>query len=100
MTDEPGAPNRAGGGQDAAAPPGTTNSRIEVRLWRLARGADRAEARMCTKFGRRDFRVYINGELLWSRNYVIDERERFDADARARREEFLANGWAEPAGPV
>ena len=32
---------------------------------------------MCAKFGRREFRVYVNGGLLWSRNYAIDERGRW-----------------------
>jgi hypothetical protein len=72
------------------------NSRIETRLWLLRRGTDRAEARMCAKFGRRDFRVYVNGGLLWSRNYTLDETEHFDGDAAAKREEFIALGWEVP----
>ena len=73
-----------------------STSRIETRLWLLGRGTDRAEARMCAKFGRRDFRVYVNGGLLWSRNYTLDETQRFDSDAAARYEEFLALGWEAP----
>ena len=73
--------------------PTELDSRIEVPLWRLLRGSDRAEARLCVKFGRRDFRVYVNGELLWSRNYAFDETARFDTDAAAKREEFIAQGW-------
>lgn len=73
------------------------NSRIETRLWLLRRGTDRAEARMCAKFGRRDFRVYVNGGLLWSRNYALDETQHFDGDAAAKREEFIALGWEVPA---
>ena len=73
--------------------PTELDSRIEVPLWRLLRGADCAEARLCVKFGRRDFRVYVNGELLWSRNYAFDETARFDADAAAKCEEFIAQGW-------
>ena len=69
------------------------DSRIEIPLWRLLRDSDRAEARLCVKFGRRDFRVYVNGELLWSRNYAFDETEHFDADAAAKRDEFIAQGW-------
>ncbi len=69
------------------------HSRIERRLWLLHRGTDKAEARMSAKFGRREFRVYVNGELLWSRNYAIDETARFDADAAAKHDEFLALGW-------
>jgi hypothetical protein len=69
------------------------HSRIERPLWSLQRGADRAEARMSAKFGRREFRVYVNGELLWSRNYAIDETARFDDDAEAKHAEFLALGW-------
>jgi hypothetical protein len=72
------------------------NSRIETRLWLLRRGPDRAEARMCTKFGRRDFRVYVNGGLLWSRNYTLDETQHFDGDAAAKRAEFIALGWEDP----
>ena len=72
------------------------NSRIETRLWLLHKGADKAEARMCAKFGRREFRVYVNGGLLWSRNYTLDETEHFDRDAAAKREEFLALGWDAP----
>jgi hypothetical protein len=81
------------------SPPPDLNSRIERRLWLLHRGADRAEARMCAKFGRREFRVYVNGGLLWSRNYALDETQRFDADAAAKREEFEAIGWASPDAP-
>ena len=72
------------------------NSRIERRLWLLQRGSDRAEARMCAKFGRREFRVYVNGGLLWSRNYALDETARFDADAAAKQAEFAALGWEAP----
>jgi len=72
------------------------NSRIETRLWLLRRGNDRAEARMCANFGRREFRVYVNGGLLWSRNYPIDQTQPFDADAAAKREEFIALGWEAP----
>ncbi len=73
------------------------NSRIETRLWLLRKGADKAEARMCAKFGRRDFRIYVNGGLLWSRNYALDERQHFDEHAAAKRDEFLSLGW-EPLG--
>ena len=73
------------------------NSRIETRLWLLHKGKDRAEARMCAKFGRREFRVYVNGELLWSRNYAYDESARFDADAAAKLAELTALGWGLPA---
>lgn len=69
------------------------NSRIETRLWQLHKGADRAEARKCIKFARREFRVYVNGELLWSRNYGLDDTAQFDADADAKREEMIALGW-------
>ena len=48
------------------------------------KGADRAEARMCVKFARREFRVYVNGELLWSRNYGLEDTRQFDADAAAK----------------
>lgn len=72
------------------------NSRIERRLWVLRRGADTAEARMTAKFGRREFRVYVNGELLWSRNYAIDETVRFDEDAAAKQREFVGLGWESP----
>ena len=72
------------------------NSRIETPLWRLQRGADRAEARMRVKFSRREFRVYINGELLWSRNFGLDDTAEFDAAATAKYEELTGLGW-EPA---
>jgi hypothetical protein len=72
------------------------NSRVERRLWQLQRGTDKAEARMCAKFGRREFRVYVNGGLLWSRNYALDETTRFDADAAAKFEEFVSLGWESP----
>ncbi len=78
------------------APRVDLNSRVETRLWLLRRGTDQAEARMCAKFGRRDFRVYVNGGLLWSRNYTLDETQRFDGDAAAKREEFIALGWEVP----
>lgn len=80
-------------------PPLDLNSRIERRLWLLHRGADLAEARMCAKFGRREFRVYVNGGLLWSRNYALDETRRFDDDAAAKRDEFVALGWELPGAP-
>ena len=81
---------------DTSVPQPDLNSRVERRLWLLHRGTDKAEARMCAKFGRREFRVYVNGELLWSRNYAIDETTRFDDDAAAKHAEFLALGWASP----
>ncbi len=59
----------------------------------IAQGFRSRRARLCVKFGRRDFRVYVNGELLWSRNYAFDETARFDTDAAAKREEFIAQGW-------
>jgi hypothetical protein len=74
------------------------NSRIERRLWVLQHGTDRAEARMCAKFGRREFRVYVNGGLLWSRNYALDETQRFDDDAAAKFAELVALGWEDPDG--
>jgi hypothetical protein len=85
----------------APATPATTpadvrvdhNSRIETRLWQLHKGADRAEARKCIKFARREFRVYVNGELLWSRNYGLDDTAQFDADAEAKRQEMTGLGW-------
>ncbi len=84
----------------AGAPPVAVrvdlDSRIETRLWLLRKGADKAEARMCAKFGRRDFRVYVNGGLLWSRNYALDETQHFDGDAAAKRAEFIALGWEAP----
>lgn len=97
-----------GGSPAPAEPPSVTatpvagvdlNSRIERRLWLLTKGTDRAEARMCVKFGRREFRVYVNGELLWSRNYAFDETGRFDADAAAKLAEFAAIGWEVPGAP-
>lgn len=97
-----------GGSPTPADPPSATqspavgvdlNSRIERRLWLLNKGTDRAEARMCLKFGRREFRVYVNGELLWSRNYAIDESGRFDADSAAKLAEFTAIGWEVPGAP-
>lgn len=75
------------------------NSRIERRLWLLHRGADKAEARMSAKFGRREFRVYVNGELLWSRSYSATETAHFDADAAAKYDELVALGWASPDAP-
>ena len=103
MSDEsrPAEGERSGAGQansPSARPSDHTelDSRIEIPLWRLLRGSDRADARLCVKFGRRDFRVYVNGELLWSRNYAFDETERFDADAAAKRDEFIAQGWEAP----
>lgn len=69
------------------------NSRIETRLWQLHKGADRAEARKCIKFARREFRVYVNGELLWSRNYGLDDVQQFDADADATYQEMTGLGW-------
>lgn len=72
------------------------NSRIERRVWLLHKGADRAEARAGIKFGHREFRVYVNGGLLWSRNYALDETAQFDADAAARLAEFIALGWELP----
>jgi hypothetical protein len=69
------------------------NSRIETRLWQLHKGVDRAEARMCVKFARREFRVYVNGELLWSRNYGLEDTRQFDADAAAKHREMTGLGW-------
>ncbi|MEP7118217.1 MAG: hypothetical protein ABI880_11585 [Acidobacteriota bacterium] len=92
------APSPAGqpGTADPPAARADQNSRIETRLWLLYKDKDRAEARMCAKFGRRDFRVYVNGELLWSRNYAFDETARFDADAAAKHAELTALGWGLP----
>lgn len=93
VSDEAGVP------EPPPAGPTHLNSRIETRLWLVSKGADKAEARMCAKFGRREFRVYVNGGLLWSRNYTLDETQHFDRDAAAKREEFLALGWEAPGDP-
>ena len=82
---------------DPSVPHTDLNSSIERRLWLLHRGTDKAEARMSAKFGRREFRVYVNGALLWSRNYAIDETVRFDTDAEAKRGELVALGWGPPS---
>lgn len=74
------------------------NSRIETPLWRLTRGADRAEARMRVKFNRREFRVFVNGELLWSRNYGLEDQAQFDADAAVKYQEMTGQGWEPPDG--
>ncbi|MBP7778834.1 MAG: hypothetical protein KA371_17090 [Acidobacteria bacterium] len=81
------------------AAPVDLNSRIEKRLWLLHKGSDKAEARMCVKFGRRDFRVYVNGQLLWSRNFAFDAAEAFDEHAAAKYAEFLADQWVAPGQP-
>lgn len=73
------------------------NSRIETPLWRLSKGADRAEARTRVKFARREFRVYINGELLWSRNYGLDDAAQLESDAAAKYAELTGDGWQAPA---
>ncbi|MGD9903182.1 MAG: hypothetical protein AB7U83_06905 [Vicinamibacterales bacterium] len=92
MSDDPSSPQPpAASPADAVRP--DLHSRIERRLWLLSRGADRAEARMTVKFGRREFRVYVNGELLWSRNYALEDAARFDADAAAKHAEFTGSGW-------
>lgn len=95
-------PPAAGTAPDPIAPDPRIdlNSRIERRVWLLRRGADRAEARSGVKFGQRQFRVYVNGGLLWSRSYAIDESAQFDADAAARLAEFLSLGWEAPADPA
>jgi hypothetical protein len=103
-TGTPGAPGASAPVPAAAAvtPPQAPepridlNSRIERRMWLLHKGSDRAEARSGIKFGRREFRVYVNGGLLWSRNYALDETTQFDADAAARLAEFVALGWVPP----
>ncbi len=51
---------------------------------------------MCVKFARREFRVYVNGGLLWSRNYTLEDTQRFDADAAAKYRELTALGWDPP----
>ncbi len=51
---------------------------------------------MCVKFARREFRVYVNGGLLWSRNYTLEDTQGFDADAAAKYREFIALGWDLP----
>lgn len=85
---------------DTPVPSPDLHSSIERRLWLLHRGTDTAEARMSAKFGRREFRVYVNGELLWSRNYAIDDTVRFDDDAVAKHAEFVGLGWAAAAPEV
>jgi hypothetical protein len=70
------------------------NSRVETRLWLLRKDDERAEARMRVKFARREFRLYVNGELLWSRNYDVDDLAQFDAHAAAKHDEYVALGWA------
>lgn len=62
-------------------------------MWRLVRGSDRAEGRKGVKFGHREFRVYVNGALLWSQNYGVDEMARLDEDAAMKYEEFITGGW-------
>ena len=105
MSEDPSSPDDASadpqqpGPAEAAARAGTeANSRVEVRLWQLHKGGDRAEARMCVKFARREFRVYVNGGLLWSCNYTLEDTQRFDADAAAKYREFTALGWDPPSG--
>ena len=99
MSDQPQPPSAAPDQGPAAVPSAITdaridhNSRIETRLWQLDKGADRAEARKCVKFARLEFRVYVNGELLWSRNYGLDDVRRFDADAGAKYQEMTGLGW-------
>jgi hypothetical protein len=106
MADDPSSPGRPGAPTvPASMPPAVAapasasrpdlNSRIERPMWQLQKGADRAEARAGIKFGRREFRVYVNGGLLWSRNYALDDTE-FDVDAAAKRAEFVALGWGDP----
>jgi hypothetical protein len=99
MSDEH-SPRNTAPDPSGAAVPGTVsdgridhNSRIETRLWQLRKGRDRAEARRCVKFARLEFRVYVNGELLWSRNYDLDDVRRFDADAHAKHQEMTGLGW-------
>lgn len=92
MADEP----PSTGTPDVPDPRLDLNSRIERRVWLLHKGGDRAEARAGVKFGQRQFRVYVNGGLLWSRNYALDETAQFDADAAARLAEFIALGWELP----
>ena len=103
MSEDPSSPDGATGDAqqpgpaESAARAGTdTNSRVETRLWQLHKGSDRAEARMCVKFARREFRVYVNGGLLWSRNYTLEDTQGFDADAAAKYREFIALGWDPP----
>ena len=79
--------------ETAAETPVDLNSRIETRLWVLHKGSNRAEARRCIKFRRRDFRVYVNGQLLWSRNFAFEAAQAFDEHATAKHGEFLADGW-------
>jgi hypothetical protein len=99
MSDQPPTPSAAPDQGPAAVPSAIPdaridhNSRIETRLWQLHKGADRAEARRCIKFGRLEFRVYVNGELLWSRNYGLDDVSQFDANADAKHQEMTALGW-------
>jgi hypothetical protein len=99
MSDERPTPNAASYPDPAAVPSAVSdgridhNSRIETRLWQLRKGPDRAEARRCVKFARLEFRVYVNGELLWSRNYGLDDVRQFDADAEAKRQEMTGLGW-------
>lgn len=103
MSENPSSPDDATGDPqppgpaESAARAGTdTNSRVEIRLWQLHKAGDRAEARMCVKFARREFRVYVNGGLLWSRNYTLEDTQGFDADAAAKYREFIALGWDPP----
>jgi hypothetical protein len=99
MSDQPPTPNAAPGPGPAAVPGANGdaridhNSRIETRLWQLRKGPDRAEARRCIKFARLEFRVYVNGELLWSRNYGLDDVRQFDANADAKYQEMIGLGW-------
>lgn len=73
--------------------------RLELRLWALVRGEQRAEARTRRHPAGLELVVTIDGEVEWSQAFspaLVDQL--LESAAEAQRRVLLSQGW-QPAGP-
>lgn len=64
--------------------------------WRLVKGGRTAEAHIRQIGDRRELRISVDDELLWSRLYERAIDQNLDEDASTKLNEFAALGWLVP----